>query len=560
MERENQRESEEFDPSQSEEFLQNLEKAFETESEESNRITIEEPKTVWIEIKEDIPQKSEPSDESKEDKLKEKQEEEKIPLGDGLFPIEEEFRVDLSGIEDLEEEDSLSETEEFPPVSELHRKQREFNNIIIKRPNVNSSQENNIIIKYINSDPLEENEEEEEDKEEEEILQEITESLAETASSELEPPLKDSSSEEETTPKKKLPKFIVPLMAVAGSILLLCIFLFGTKSGQHLMISFAAKYAESRMNYDDGSNHEIQKVEDDVDITEEELENNPDITIIPEDQIQLGANEGEIRQEDEVINILLLGEEAIGSGSARGRTDLIIVATMNTKEKSFKLTSLMRDLLVEIPNHPDNKLNAAYQIGGIPLLYETIEHNFDLKIDGYCLVGFDDFESIIDLLGGIDISLTSAEANYLRKTNYISNPSNRNVKEGINHMNGNQALGYCRIRYVGTKTEINDFGRTQRHRIVLNTIFEKVKSLSYMAMFRLVNDCLPLITTDMKSSQITDYVEQALQIGLTEVENYRIPVEGTYEEGYVRRMAVLIPNIPKNVELLHEFIFGKEED
>ena len=79
-------------------------------------------------------------------------------------------------------------------------------------------------------------------------------------------------------------------------------------------------------------------------------------------------------------------------------------------------------------------------------------------------------------------------------------------------MNGNQALGYCRIRYVGTKTEINDFGRTQRHRIVLNTIFEKVKSLSYMAMFRLVNDCLPLITTDMKSSQITDYVEQALQI------------------------------------------------
>ena len=83
----------------------------------------------------------------------------------------------------------------------------------------------------------------------------------------------------------------------------------------------------------------------------------------------------------------------------------------------------MRDLLVEIPNHPDNKLNAAYQIGGIPLLYETIEHNFDLKIDGYCLVGFDDFESIIDLLGGIDISLTSAEANYLRKTNYISNPS-----------------------------------------------------------------------------------------------------------------------------------------
>lgn len=512
MEREEQKESEEFNPSESEEFLQNLERAFELEPEEENRITIEEQEAAWIEIEEDVP-------------------EETIASNDEMFPIddEEEFRVDVSGIED------------FEPKPEP--KKREFNNIVLKpQPNPDPKQEPK--------------------PEEEEILQDIIESLAETASSELEPPPEESSSlEKDSLPKKKkIPKFVVPLVAVTGSVLLLCIFLFGTRPGRRLIISFAAKYAENRMNYDDGSDHTIQQVKDDVDITEEELAKNPDITVIPEDQIQLEADLGEVRQEDEVINILLLGEEAIGSGSARGRTDLIMIATMNTKEKSFKLTSLMRDLLVEIPDHADNKLNAAYQIGGIPLLYETIEHNFDLKMNGYCLVGFEDFEAIVDLLGGIDITLTSKEADYLRRTNYISNPNYRTVNAGVNHMNGNQVVGYCRVRYVSTGTEANDFGRTQRHRIVLNTIFEKVKSLSYLGMIRLVNDCLPLITTDMKSDQITEYVEQALQIGLTKVENYRVPVEGTYTEGYVRKMAVLIPNLPENIKYLHEFIFGKEDE
>lgn len=527
MERENRNDREEFDPSQSAEFLKNLEKVFEAETKEAQKLTIEESKPAWIEIIEKK-EEQEPVDEAAavKEPVPDPDPEDEILTSDRLFPVEEEFRVDVSGIDEFESELSFTTEKEQSLEPETVPSQKKASG------------------------------------EEEQILQEITQSLAETAGAELLPPKETNEEElpkEAVSPeKKKLPKFVIPLAAVAGSLLLLCIFLFGTKAGQRLIINLAARYAESRMNYDDGSDHKMEDIEDDVDITDADLTQIPDLTVIPEESIDLGANEGAVRKEDDVINILLLGEEAIGSGSARGRTDVIMIATMNRREKSYKLTSLMRDLLVEIPGHSDNKLNAAYQIGGIPLLYETIEHNFDLEVDGYCLVGFDDFEAIIDLIDGIDITLTPSEASYLNRTNYISNPAYRTVKAGVNHMNGNQALGYCRIRYVGTGKEANDFGRTSRHRIVLNAVFEKVKSMNYFSMLRLVNSCLPFVTTDMKSGQITDYVEEALEIGLTEMESYRVPAEGTYEAGYVRKMAVLVPNLPENVALLHEFIFGEE--
>ena len=113
---------------------------------------------------------------------------------------------------------------------------------------------------------------------------------------------------------------------------------------------------------------------------------------------------GEGRREEGVYNILLLGEEAIDSGSARGRTDLIIIATLNTNQKAIKLTSLMRDTLVQIPGFKDNKLNSAYEKGGVDLLYETIALNFDIRLDGCALVNFENFEKIIDRLGGLEIT------------------------------------------------------------------------------------------------------------------------------------------------------------
>lgn len=272
------------------------------------------------------------------------------------------------------------------------------------------------------------------------------------------------------------------------------------------------------------------------------------------------TNTDNLRKEDSVINILLVGEEAIGGGDSRGRTDSIMIATVNIKQKSLKLTSLMRDMYVQIPGFSDNKLNAAYHNGGIPLLAETIKQNFDLELDGSILVNFDGFESIIDKLGGVEITLTASEASYLNRTNYISNPAYRNVREGTQTLNGNQALGYSRIRYVrSAESGSDDFGRTSRHRDLLNAIFNKYKSKNATELVLLLNDILPLVQTDISKSDIISYIYSVLTLGATELETFRLPVDNGYTPANIRKMSVLLPDLPKNIEELHKFIFGEEQ-
>ncbi|MDF2472809.1 MAG: cell envelope-related transcriptional attenuator [Anaerocolumna sp.] len=387
------------------------------------------------------------------------------------------------------------------------------------------------------------------EQEEADLLSHINASLAEQVCTQM-----DNPSNANRKRFSKLPLWLKVSGTVVGVFVMICFLLIVTPGGRNFILSAATNFAYNQLNYDEGSTAYHQVVEDDIDLTADPLGEEANVEWNTDAVID-GA-----RQEEGVINILLLGEEAIDSGSGRGRTDLMIIATMNTRSKSLKLTSLMRDMLVQIPGYRDNKLNSAYEIGGVPLLYETIELNFDIKLDGYAKVGFDDFEDIINRIGGVTIHLTNAEAAYLNSTNYISNPEYRNVKAGSQWMNGNQALGYCRVRYVPTSdNQSNDYGRTSRQRIVLNAVFEQVKSQSLPELTLLLLELLPFVTTDITRDEFTTYLKEAVNIGFPEIEDFRIPADHTFEEGYVRKMSVLIPDLNANVSLLHEFIFGSSE-
>lgn len=264
------------------------------------------------------------------------------------------------------------------------------------------------------------------------------------------------------------------------------------------------------------------------------------------------------REEEHIVNILLLGEEKIDSGNARGRTDLIMIATLDTEQRTVKLTSIMRDILVAIPGHSDDRINSVYGKGGIELLKEVIALNFEIVPDGYMLVDFDSFEQIINNLDGVTIELSAAEAEYLNTTNYISNPIYRNVVPGLNKMNGNQALGYCRVRHVPTLDNVYaDFGRTSRQRVVLNAIFEKMKTKNLFQLAIVANSCLPLVETDLSASQISDYMEKAVESRITNFVQMRIPINGTYSDVTYNGIPDLIQiNFPENIKAMHEFIFG----
>lgn len=276
------------------------------------------------------------------------------------------------------------------------------------------------------------------------------------------------------------------------------------------------------------------------------------------DDIKWG-NTGNIKKVNGVVNILLAAQEQT-DGSLRGRTDVLMIATINTIQKSIKLTSIMRDTYVQIPGYKDNRINSAYRTGDIPLLEKTIETNFNIDLDGYILVDFDSFEKVIDELGGVEITLTKEEAAYLNRTNYISDKSNRHVKEGKQILNGNQAVGYCRVRKVrSASNDTSDFGRITRHKAVLTALFDKYKSQSVTDILGMADDILELVTTDITPTQIMSYTSTVLSMGVSKIETFSVPIKNAYAGRKIRGMAVLVPDLVTNNQALHEFIFGEED-
>ena len=260
--------------------------------------------------------------------------------------------------------------------------------------------------------------------------------------------------------------------------------------------------------------------------------------------------------DDQVINILLIGSDRRPDDTISGRSDSTMIATIDTIHHSLKLTSLMRDMYVSIPGYEANRFNTAYSYGGVELLYQTIATNFKIKLDGYVVVDFDAFTNVIDQIGGVEISITQSEYEHL--IDYYKNKSSRDevnkLKPGKNLMNGEQALCYSRIRKEGN----GDFRRTERQRTVLQAIFSKAKTLSLSELVSLMKKVMPYISTDLENDEIISYMKTVVLMGTTELDQYRIPVDGTFTNETIRSMKVLVPDIEINTSLLHDFIYNQE--
>ena len=223
------------------------------------------------------------------------------------------------------------------------------------------------------------------------------------------------------------------------------------------------------------------------------------------------------------INILLIGQDR-RPGQGRQRSDAMILATFNLDHKTITLTSFMRDQYVQIPGYKANKLNAAYQYGGMKLLNETLKVNFGVRVDGDIEVDFGQFADIIDLLGGVDIKLTSKEAEYM------NNAYDWGLTSGRTRLTGRQALAYSRIRYIDS-----DYRRAERQRNVISSLMNRYKSLSVTEMLGMLDDILPMVTTNMSKDEIVDVIwDIAPIISGAKINNLRIPVEGSFDQGTVR--------------------------
>lgn len=266
-------------------------------------------------------------------------------------------------------------------------------------------------------------------------------------------------------------------------------------------------------------------------------------------------------QEDGVINVLLVGNDSRENGED-GRSDAMILLSVSKKTKSIYMTSLLRDMYVEIPGHDGNRLNAAYSFGGAELLMKTIEANFDIPVNRYIQVNFEAFAGLVEAVGGVDLELTKEEIEYINgylvEYNMLTDrPQGTDNMDpslaGMVHLNGPQALAYCRNRYLGT-----DFGRTERQRKVLSEVVRKLPQAVLTGGGKLADSLLPNLTTNLTKGECFRLGLMAAKLLTYDLVSDSIPQAGTYGNTKIRGMAVLEVDFEKNKKYLREKIYGEE--
>ena len=268
-----------------------------------------------------------------------------------------------------------------------------------------------------------------------------------------------------------------------------------------------------------------------------------------------------LMDDEDIINVLLVGVENI-YGAKYGRTDAMILVSVNLNGGPLKMVSFQRDLYVDIPGREaDDRLNAAFAFGGPNLLIDTMELNFGVDIDSYVKVNFEGFEDIIDRLGGLEISLTAKEAEYLsgKGKEYISKPSERNVVAGTQTLTGSQVLGYCRVRYIPTENGLrDDRGRNYRHRVVLQAIFDQYKSKNITELITVMKECFTYVSAPSNLEDlIVECLYAVIENKMYEIETMQMPQSGNYNESKIADQQVIVFH-PEAVEELQDFLYGDE--
>lgn len=311
------------------------------------------------------------------------------------------------------------------------------------------------------------------------------------------------------------------------------------------------------------NNNEIINI---IDPGQSEIGSNDTVDAVDYEQMlkdKLSKSAANVVSDSDVTNILLVGEDlrdtVENTAQSNGNTDVIMMVSINTKKGTVTTTSFMRDIYLQIPGFYADRINSAYSKGGIPLLEQTIQDNFSVKIDRYLKVNFYSFIDIVDTMGGLDIKISKEEAigmiaplgeqnKYLGKkygADYIK-------KSGLIHMNGNQALAYARLRKVGR----SDWERTQRQRTVIDLIANKTKKLSLTELNSLLNKVLGKISTDLTDAEIAYYLLHASTYLNYERGQIQIPAEGTWTRQIIRGADVLCPDFTSNIRTLQQKIYG----
>ena len=263
------------------------------------------------------------------------------------------------------------------------------------------------------------------------------------------------------------------------------------------------------------------------------------------------VNEDDLFKSDKVTNILLIGVDR-REAEESSRSDTMMLLSIDKANKKIKLTSFMRDMWVDIPGEGYAKINSSCMWGGPQLVMDTIEYNFNVNIDDYMLVDFDMFTKIVDGLGGVQVEVTEEEAAYFGSGRQYAPPMK--IESGNTLLNGEEALWYCRIRYLD-----DDFHRTERQRKVISAIIDKAKENNPKELISIGREVMPYIETSISQSELMKLGLGALISYINyDIEQQQIPADNTWEYGTKQGMSVILIDVEKNKNILYDFIYAPD--
>ena len=267
---------------------------------------------------------------------------------------------------------------------------------------------------------------------------------------------------------------------------------------------------------------------------------------------QWANNGGELYSSKNVLNVLLVGLDSKDALENGGRSDSLILVSLNKKDKKIYMTSFFRDTwcYMNTANGMYSKINASYFYGGPTGLIDTIEKNFKVDIDYYVAVDFSSFVDIINALGGITVEVQEYEAAYI----------NRTTKHTIEHgpavkLNGAEALVFARIRKSDADSDVS---RTRRQRQVITSFIESAKGASISQLNEALDMLFKYVKTDLTQMQIISYATQALTNGWInyDIEQYTLSDENIFKAGYVGNTSVVFIDLPLAANVIQTTVYG----
>ncbi|MGU8191152.1 LCP family protein, partial [Clostridium perfringens] len=256
----------------------------------------------------------------------------------------------------------------------------------------------------------------------------------------------------------------------------------------------------------------------------------------------LSINEKQVKEENHIKNIALFGIDA--PKEKVGRSDAIMILTLDEEHKVMKLTSIMRDSYVDIPGHGDDKITHAYAFGGPELAMKTLNENFKVNVEDFMAVNFTSLPEIIDKLGGVKINIIPEEIHHIPG---ITSP-------GQQVLNGEEALAYSRIRYATG----GDYKRTERQRVVLEAVFEKLKSTPTKEYPSLIDDFLPYIETNMSSMDMIKLATDVAPLVKGNLETARFPLDGYCDGKMINGIWYLVYDRQATLNQIQEYIYDNK--